>query len=297
MYDSIIIGSGPAGLTAAIYLKRASLDVLVCEKDYMGFGAMSVSDKIDNFPGLLGINGYDLGEKFRNHADSLGAKFLTAKVISLKKENNIWRISFENHEDILSKTVVYAAGTSYRKLDVKGNDLRGISYCAVCDGAFYKDKTVAVIGAGDSAFGDALYLSKFAKKIYIIARRNVFRANASLQENVRAKENIEIITNSFVTEIKGEKKVSAVILNEQRELDVDGIFLAIGNTPNTEALRDIVNLDENGYIVAGEDTKTSVKGLFAAGDVRTTPLRQIITAAADGANAAYSAEEYIREEM
>lgn len=297
MYDSIIIGSGPAGLTAAVYLRRAALEVLVCEKDYMGMGAMSVTDKIDNYPGFLGISGYDLGEKFRNHADSLGAKFLTAKALTISKENDLWKVSFENHEDILSKTIIYSAGTSYRKLDVKGNNLKGISYCAVCDGAFYKDKTVAVIGGGDTAFGDALYLSNFAKKIYIIARRNVFRANASLQENVKSKDNIEIITDSKVTEIKGEKRISSVILNGEKELTLDGLFLAIGSTPNTEIVKDVVSLDENGYIIAGEDTRTNIKGFFAAGDVRTTHLRQIVTAAADGANAAYSAEKFIRENI
>lgn len=295
MHDIAIIGSGPAGLTAAIYAKRALLDAVIIEKEYLGTGQISVTERVENYPGLYGISGYDLGEKFREQAETLGAEFLEGEVTAIKKDG-CWKISLADGNKVTAKTVIYAAGTSYRKLGVSGDDKQKISYCAVCDGAFYKDRTVAVIGGGDTALGDALYLSNIAKTVYLVHRRSEFRANRSLQKKVSEKENIVPVLNSVLNEITGKEKADGITFSqdgESRHLPVDGIFCAIGSTPNTELLKNVCELDESGYVIAGEDGVTSADGLFAAGDVRTTPLRQVITAAADGANAASSAEKYI----
>lgn len=296
MYDVIIIGSGPAGLTAAIYSKRAMLNVIVAEKDYMGTGQISVTERVDNYPGLYGINGFDLGEKFRDHATQSGAEFYEGQAVSITRNKDIWNVEFADGSTLSAKAVIYAAGTSYRRLEVKGGDKQRISYCAVCDGAFYKGKTVAVIGGGDTALGDALYLSKIAEKVYIIHRRDEFRGNKSLQAQVLAAGNVEPIMCATVAEVKGDTKAEAIVINQNgdlREIAVDGIFCAMGSVPNSDLLKGVCNLDNSGYIKANEDCKTSELGLFAAGDVRTTPLRQVITAAADGANAAVPAEKYI----
>lgn len=298
MYDIIIIGSGPAGLTAAIYGRRAMLSVLTAEKDYMGTGQIAVTECVENYPGLYGISGYDLGEKFREQAKELGADFYSDEVVKLEKSDNNWTVCFKNGTTQNAKALIYAAGTSYRHLGVKGDDKQRISYCAVCDGFFYKDKTTAVIGGGDTALGDALYLSKFASTVYLIHRRNEFRANKSLQKKVSETENIIPIMNAQITEVIGNENAEGIIYSRDgavKQLSVDGIFCAVGSIPNTQLLEGICRLDENGYVIAGEDGITSCEGLFAAGDVRTTTLRQVITAAADGANAAVSAEKYIAE--
>lgn len=298
MYDILVVGSGPAGLTSAIYARRAMLSVLVVEKDYMGSGQIAVSECVDNYPGIPGVSGYELGEKFRTHAEQLGTEFLEGNVCSISSENGIWKVVVDNDKEILSKTVIYTAGTSYRRLEVKGGNLQCISYCAVCDGMFYKDKTVAVVGGGDTALGDAVYLSKIASKVYIIHRRGEFRANKSLQERVSKIPNIETVMNSQVVEITGETKADGIVINEngtERKIPVDGIFCAIGSIPNTDVLKGVCELDKDGYVIAGEDGVTTARGLFVAGDVRTTPLRQVVTAAADGANALLSAENYLNE--
>ncbi len=297
MYDIIIIGSGPAGLTAAIYAKRAMLSAVVVEKDYMGTGQISVSERVDNYPGLYGLSGYDLGEKFYEHAKALGTEFYEGEVKAIKKSGDSWTVVFENEKLLEARAVIYAGGTSYRRLDVPGGEKQCVSYCAVCDGAFYRSKTVAVVGGGDTALGDAVYLSKIAKKVYLIHRRDEFRANKSLQAQVRGISNIEPIMNTVVRQINGGDRAEELVLEQNGRvstLKIDGVFCALGSLPNTEILRGICSLDESGYIIAGEDGVTDAKGLFAAGDVRTTPLRQVITAAADGANAAISAEKLIR---
>ncbi len=297
MYDIIIIGSGPAGLTAAIYAKRAMLSAVVVEKDYMGTGQISVSERVDNYPGLYGLSGYDLGEKFYEHAKALGAEFYEGEVKAIKKSGDSWTVVFENEKLLEARAVIYAGGTSYRRLDVPGGEKQCVSYCAVCDGAFYRSKTVAVVGGGDTALGDAVYLSKIAKKVYLIHRRDEFRANKSLQAQVSGISNIEPIMNTVVRQINGGDRAEELVLEQNGRvstLRIDGVFCALGSLPNTEILRGICSLDESGYIIAGEDGVTDAKGLFAAGDVRTTPLRQVITAAADGANAAISAEKLIR---
>ena len=298
MYDIIIIGGGPAGLTAAIYGKRAELKTLVAEKDYMGTGQIAVTERVDNYPGMFGISGYDLGESFRKHAEELGTEFREAEVIKLEKNGANWTIGFSDGSFQAAKAVIFAAGTSHRRLEVKGGNKQRISYCAVCDGSFYKDSTVAVIGGGDTALGDALYLSKLAKTIYLVHRRDEFRANKSLQKQVSHTANVVPIMSAVLSEVTGGEKADGIIYTqngESKTLAVDGIFAALGSVPNSQLLNGICDLDGAGYIVAGEDCRTSAKGLFAAGDVRTTPLRQVITAAADGANAAISAERYISE--
>lgn len=298
VYDILIIGSGPAGLTAAIYARRAQLSVLIAEKDYLGAGQIIVTDRVDNYPGLYGISGYDLGEKFRQHAQQLGAEFFTGEVGELRRDGKNWKAIFSDGSEKTAKAVIYAAGTSHRKLGVPGDDKRKISYCAVCDGAFYKGKTAAAIGGGDTALGDALYLSKLASKVYLIHRRDEFRANRSLQKQVAEAANITPIMGAVVSEIAGDKNAEGVVYvqnGESKRLDVDGVFVAVGSVPNSRLLQGLCELDPSGYVIAGEDCKTSAEGIFAAGDVRTTPLRQVITAAADGANAAVSAEEYIND--
>ena len=296
MYDVIIIGSGPAGLSAAVYCTRAQLDAVVVEKEYMGTGQIAVTDRVDNYLGLYGISGYDMGEKFREHAEELGAQFLDGEVNKIYKIGNIWNVSLADGKTLEGRTVIYAAGASHRQLGVPGGTLSGVSYCAVCDGGFYKDKVCAVVGGGDTALGDALYLSKLAKKVYLIHRRDEFRGNRSLQEKVRAAENIELVLEAVPTAVLGDKRVSGIEVEqrgEKRAIEADGVFVAVGMIPNTAPLEGVCELD-GGYVRAGEDGKTSEEGLFAAGDVRTTPLRQVVTAVADGANCAVSAEEYLR---
>lgn len=295
MYDVLIIGSGPAGLSAAIYGKRALLDLAVIEKDYMGTGQIAVTEQVDNYPGLPGISGYDLGEKLRSHAEQLGTEFIEAEVTGLEKSADGWQVALSGGKTETARAVIYAAGASHRKPGVPGDDKQRISYCAVCDGFFYKDKTVAVIGGGDTALGDALYLSKLAKTVYLVHRRDEFRANKSLQKRVADTENIVPVLGAVLTGITGGDSADGIDFtqdNEQKHLAVDGVFVAIGSVPNTAPLQGICELD-GGYVVAGEDCVTSAPGLFAAGDIRTTPLRQVITAAADGANAINSVEKYL----
>lgn len=299
MYDTVIIGSGPAGLSAAVYAKRAQLESVVIEKQYMGTGQIAESERVDNYLGLYGESGFDLGEKFRSHAVSLGVEFIENEVIKIVPEGNFYNIAFPDDSGIKTKTIIYAAGADPRKLCIKGESKftgKGVSYCAVCDGAFYKNKTVAVFGGGDTALQDAILLSKVAEVVYLVHRRDEFRANKTLQKTVKETQNIKLVLNSVPEEIIGDKKVSAVkILRSGNEeiLNVDGIFIAVGTVPNSSLLKNIVNLDDKGYVAANEDGATSANGIFAAGDVRTKKLRQVATAVSDGANCVQSVEEYL----
>lgn len=300
VYDVIIIGSGPAGLSAAIYAKCACLNAVVCEKEYMGTGQIAESSRVDNYPGLFGETGCDLGEKFRSHAENLGTEFFEGEAEKITQTENGYEVSFTDGKVLHGKTIIYAAGTYRRRLNIKGEQEfsgRGISYCAVCDGAFYSGKNIAVIGGGDTALSDAIYLSEIAKKVYVIHRRDTFRANEALVQKVKRTGNIELVLNAVPIEFLGEKLLSGIKYKqngEEKILSVSGSFTAIGSIPNTDILKDLVQLDENGYIAAGEDGITSEKGIFAAGDVRTKTLRQVITAAADGANCIESAINYLR---
>ncbi len=299
MLDLTIIGSGPAGLSAAVYGKRANLDVLVVEKEYEGTGQIAQSRQVDNYLGLSGISGYDLGERFRTHAAELGVNFLEAEVQAFKQIAGGWQIYLADGGSIQARTVIYSAGTSYRPLKVPGEEKffgKGVSYCALCDGAYFKNKIVAVVGGGDTALEDALYLSAVCTKVYLIHRREQFRGAKNTEEKVRAKENIKLVLNAEVAEITGTDKVGAVRLQDGRELVVDGIFSAIGSVPKTDILQGFVALDEQGYVIADETGHTEKSGFFAAGDVRTKRLRQIVTAVSDGANAATAAIDYLMKE-
>lgn len=302
IYDVLIIGSGPAGMTAAIYGKRAGLSVAVLEGNYINGGQILNTYEVDNYPGLPGISGMDLADKFKEHAASHGAEFLRGKAESVSLEGTM-KVVHTRKEDFRCRTLVIASGAVHRKLDVPGEDSlngMGVSYCATCDGAFFRDKTVAVVGGGDVAVEDAIFLARSCKKVYVIHRRDQLRAAKTLQDSLFATEGVEMCWNSIVTRIDGENKVQRIAVEntqtgESQELEVDGIFIAVGITPDTGFVKGFVELDSQGYIIAGEDGKTNVPGVFAAGDVRTKQLRQVITAAADGANCITSAEEYLRE--
>lgn len=297
MVDIIIVGSGPAGMSAAVYGKRAGLSVLVIEKVYYGTGQVAESSHVDNYLGIPGINGYELGEKFRSHAEGLGVEFKDGEVIRFEKAEDRWYVHLKNGETLESKTVVYAAGAAHRHLGVPGEEElsgKGVSYCATCDGAFFKGKDVAVVGGGNTAMDDAIYLSDICNKVYLVHRRDVFRGDATTLTKLKETENIELVVPAKVQEIKGEQVVTELQLEDGRSLEVSGVFVAVGMQPATSMLQGVVLMDDNGYIIADETGKTSAAGFFAAGDVRTKELRQIITAVADGANAATSAERYIR---
>ena len=302
IYDVLIIGSGPAGMTAAIYGKRAGLSVAVLEGNYINGGQILNTYEVDNYPGLPGISGLDLADKFKEHAASHGAEFLRGKAESVSLEGNI-KVVHTRKEDFRCRTLVIASGAVHRKLGVPGEETlngMGVSYCATCDGAFFRDKTVAVVGGGDVAVEDAIFLARGCRKVYVIHRRDQLRAAKTLQDSLFATEGVEMYWNGVVTRIDGENKVQRITVEntktgESQELEVDGVFIAVGITPDTGFVKDFVELDSQGYIIAGEDGKTSVPGVFAAGDVRTKQLRQVITAAADGANCITSAEDYLRE--
>lgn len=297
MVDIIIVGSGPAGMSAAVYGKRAGLSVLVIEKVYYGTGQVAESSHVDNYLGIPGINGYELGEKFRSHAEGLGVEFKDGEVIRFEKAADRWYVHLKNGETLESKTVVYAAGAAHRHLGVPGEEEfsgKGVSYCATCDGAFFKGKDVAVVGGGNTAMDDAIYLSDICNKVYLVHRRDVFRGDATTLMKLKETENIELIVPAKVQEVEGEQVVTALQLEDGRSLEVSGVFVAVGMQPATSMLQGIVLMDDNGYIIADETGRTSAAGFFAAGDVRTKELRQIITAVSDGANAATSAERYIR---
>ena len=299
MLDTIIIGSGPAGLTAAIYAQRAQLRAVVVEKEYGGTGQIAQSDRVDNYPGLPGENGYDLGEKFRSHAQALGASFLEAEVTGLRRDADGWTVLLARSDPLCGKTVVYAAGASHRTLGIPGEaELTGsgVSYCAVCDGAFYADRTVAVVGGGDTALSEALFLSRIAKTVYLVHRRDQFRGNASLQAQVRETANIKPVLEVQPVEVLGDGMVTGLAVRQDgivKTLPADGIFVAAGLTPNTALLNGIAALDGKGYVLAGEDGRTSAAGLCAAGDVRAKPLRQVVTAASDGACCIASVQRYL----
>ncbi|WP_028516799.1 NAD(P)/FAD-dependent oxidoreductase [Ruminococcus flavefaciens] len=301
MYDVMILGSGPAGLSAAVYASRAGLSFAVIEKDYMGTGQIVYTEQVDNYLGYFGIGGFSLGEKFREHAEALGTEFIEGEVTELSRTDSGWKILLSDGNNVESKTVIYALGASPKKLGISGEEEfsgRGVSYCAICDGAFFEGKTVAVIGGGDTALGDALYLSKTAEKVYIIHRRNELRANASLVKKAEETENIQFVPESVPLEIIGAESVTGIKYTQkgtEKNMNTDGVFVAVGSLPNTSLLSGIADLDNRGYIIADENCITSADGLFAAGDVRTKVVRQVITAAADGANAVVSALDYINK--
>ena len=302
MYDTVIVGSGPAGLTAGIYAKRAGIETLLIENTPVGGGQIATTDRVDNYPGLLGINGMDLGMKFREHAEKLGCEFKDGQVISIDDRVASKIVKLESGEKIETKTVVLALGADHSQLGVPGEaELKGkgVSYCATCDGAFFRGKDVAVVGGGDVALEDASFLSRFASKVYLIHRRDEFRGAKSLVDEAASKENVQFLYDTVVTKIDGSENVTGVeTLNkktgEKGTLSVNGVFMAVGTRPNIEGISGLPKMDEKGYIKAGEDCVTSIPGIFAAGDLRTKKLRQVITAAADGANAITSVQEFLK---
>ena len=301
VYDVIIIGGGPAGYTAALYSARAGLDTLIIEKMAPG-GQMTLTGDIDNYPGFdEGIDGFTLGMKMQQGAEKFGAKTEYTEITSVDFSEKVKHITTYD-STLHAKTIIIAAGAHPKKLGIPDEEEltgMGVHYCAHCDGRFYKDKTVAVIGGGNSAVADALYLSRLAKKVYLIHRRDTLRAEKIHIKPLTEAENIELVFNSTVNKIINDSGVKGVeILNKDgtvKTINCDGIFVSIGRQPSTAFLGDAVLLDNNGYIIADETTKTNIDGVFAAGDMRTKALRQIVTAAADGAVAAHYAEEYISQ--
>ncbi len=302
MYDLIVIGSGPAGLSAAVYGKRAGLDLLVLEKNPMSGGQVLNTYEVDNYLGMPGMDGFDMGTRFREHADKLGVEFMEATALSLEDRGGHKLIRTDQGE-LEAKTVILATGAVHAMLGAPGEERlggRGVSYCATCDGAFFRGRTVAVVGGGDVALEDAIYLARTSEKVYLIHRRDELRGAMVLQQELKGLPNVEILYSHVVEEILGEDTVEAVTLKDCRteetfRLPVDGVFVAVGIRPQTELVRGLAACDEGGYVLAGEDCATDVPGLFVAGDVRRKPLRQIVTAVADGANAAVSAGSCCRE--
>lgn len=302
MYDLIVIGSGPAGLSAAVYGKRAGLDLLVLEKNPMSGGQVLNTYEVDNYLGMPGMDGFDMGTRFREHADKLGVEFMEATALSLEDRGGHKLIRTDQGE-LEAKTVILATGAVHAMLGAPGEERlggRGVSYCATCDGAFFRGRTVAVVGGGDVALEDAIYLARTSEKVYLIHRRDELRGAMVLQQELKGLPNVEILYSHVVEEILGEDAVEAVTLKDCRteetfRLPVDGVFVAVGIRPQTELVRGLAACDEGGYVLAGEDCATDVPGLFVAGDVRRKPLRQIVTAVADGANAAVSAGSCCRE--
>ncbi|MCI8530665.1 MAG: thioredoxin-disulfide reductase [Lachnospiraceae bacterium] len=299
MYDVVIIGSGPAGLSAAIYAKRAGLNLLVLEKNPMSGGQVLNTYEVDNYLGMPGMDGFDMGIKFREHADRLGVEFKVASVLSVENQGER-KLICTKEETLETRAIILATGAVHAKLGVDGEEKfigKGVSYCATCDGAFYQGKRVAVVGGGDVALEDAAYLARTCEKVYLIHRRDELRGAFVLQQALAALPNVEILYNHVVEEIEGQDSVESLRVlnlkdNKKDSLSVSGLFVAVGILPETELVRALVNCDEGGYVLAGEDCATNVPGLFAAGDVRKKPLRQIVTAVADGANAAVAAGNY-----
>lgn len=298
VYDILVLGGGPSGLTALLYATRLGRKALLLEDNPYGCGQISLTERVDNYPGLFGINGYDLGEKFIESAVSNGGVIKKGRVEKVEKNiDNTFNVSTTSGDIYTAHSVIVALGSHHRLLNIPGEEKfkgHGVSYCAVCDAPLFKGKTVAVIGGGDTALGDAITLSSFASKVYLVHRRDTFRGSVVLQEKIKGISNIECVLNATPSEIIGEKSVEFLKLNSG-ELKVDGVFVAIGEEPNTEIFEKLLKLDEHKYILTGENLETSVKGIFASGDIRKKSLRQVITAASDGAIAAYSANDYLTE--
>ena len=301
IYDVIIIGGGPAGYTAALYAARAGLSVVVLEKLSAG-GQMALTEQIDNYPGFeAGIDGFELGEKMQLQAQRFGANTELAEVLSVHLQGDVKEI-ISTEGTFFGKTVVIATGAKAKPLGIYGEERlsgKSIHYCAACDGMRYKGKTVAVIGGGNSAVADAITLSRIAKKVYLIHRRDALRATKVYHKKLEDAPNVEILWNSVVTDLVFDEKLSSLklkntITESENILDIDGVFVSIGRAPATKLFIEQLALDPDGYIIAGSDTKTNIPGVFAGGDVRTTPLRQIVTAVADGAIASHEIERYLQ---
>lgn len=300
IYDLAILGAGPAGICAAIYATRAKLNTIWLDKKFVQGGQIVDTYEVDNYPGLPGITGLDLGEAMAGHVAKLGMKPQRETVRSIEAEQGIKVIRTKKNE-YRARAVIIACGATHRHLGIPGEEElsgMGVSYCATCDAAFFQDRTVVVVGGGNVAVEDAILLSRTCKKVYLVHRRDELRAEKILQESFFACKNVEIIWDSIPLSIEGTDKVEALKIQnkktqEESFIETDGVFIAVGIVPGTEKFKDLVKLDEAGYIVAGEDGITSEPGIFAAGDIRTKNLRQVVTAVADGANAVASAQRYL----
>ena len=300
-YDVMIIGGGPAGLSAAIYALRAGLKTALFERQFIG-GQAAITNDIENYPGFRNIDGQELTQLMYAQAKAHGLVTISREVLSIEKKNEDFIIA-TGRESYISGTVIYAAGASPKKLGVEqGFEGVGVSYCATCDGNFYRGKTVAVIGGGDTALKDALYLANLTKKVYLIHRRDEFRGGKVLSERLEAMPNIEKVLNSTPVRINGVQNdhiealvVKNVKTGEEREISLDGIFMAVGQTPSSALVRGLVDLTENGYVKSDAHMRTNLQGFFVAGDVRDTVLRQVVTSCADGAIAAEQAAAYLIE--
>ena len=300
IYDLAILGAGPAGICAAIYATRAKLNTIWLDKKFVQGGQIVDTYEVDNYPGLPGITGLDLGEAMAGHAKKLGMKPQREPVRSIEAEQGIKVIRTKKNE-YRARAVIIACGATHRHLGIPGEEElsgMGVSYCATCDAAFFQDRTVVVVGGGNVAVEDAILLSRTCKKVYLVHRRDELRAVKILQECLFACKNVELIWDSIPLSIEGTDKVEALKIQnkktqEESFIETDGVFIAVGIVPGTEKFKDLVKLDEAGYIVAGEDGITSEPGIFAAGDIRTKNLRQVVTAVADGANAVASAQRYL----
>lgn len=300
IFDTVIVGGGPAGYTAALYCARAGLSTLVLEKLSPG-GQMGTTDIIDNYPGFPeGINGFELAVKMKQSAERFGVKTKLAEVTSVELAGEI-KLLHTKKEAYAARTVVLATGAYPRELGLPNENKlrgRGVSYCATCDGMFYRGKTVAVIGGGNTAVADVLYLSRLCEKVYLVHRRDELRASKIYNEQLKKADNVEFVFNSTAEEILSQDRLVGVrvrnkLTDEIREISCDGIFVAVGNVPATQLFAEQIDTDESGYVLADETTKTNIPGVFAVGDLRRKPLRQVVTAAADGAVAAHFIEEYL----
>lgn len=286
IYDTIIIGGGPAGLCAAIYLLRANKNVLLFESETLG-GAITKSDIVENYPGISEISGLELGSNMASQAKNLGLEIIMQKVLAITKEKDIFSVSVKSNK-YYAKTIVYATGTRPRMLDCKGAESfigKGVSTCATCDGFFFKNKSVLVVGGGNTALTDALYLSNICSHVYVSYRRDNLRGEPLKIKRLKSKENVTILYNSIVKEIIGRdviEKVSLTVDDTPKEINVSGVFVAIGSIPNTELIKDLVTLDQNGYALSNYQLETTVPGLYVAGDVREKNVRQLTTAVSDG---------------
>ena len=299
MYDLLIIGSGPAGLGAAIYGERAGLKLAVIDRSPISGGQVLTTYEVDNYLGMPQISGSDISDRFKEHADKLGVDFITADVQSVEDLEEK-KVVHTDEGDFETKAIILATGAAHAMLGVEGEMKlagMGVSYFATCDGAFFRGRTVAVVGGGDVAVEDAIFLAGICKKVYLIHRRDSLRAADSLQKKLMSLPNVEIVWNSEVSKIQGEEMVESLLLHQNQTgketvLEVNGVFIAVGILPNTKSFKGLVDMDENGYILADETCATSVPGIYAAGDIRKKALRQIITAVADGANAVNSVQNY-----
>ena len=300
LYDVIVVGGGPGGYTAALYAARSGLTVAVLEKLSPG-GQMATTSQIDNYPGFSdGVDGFDLGQQMARQAEKYGAKTILAEVTGADLAASP-KVLHTSEGDFQGRAVILATGAYPRELGLPDEGAlrgRGVAYCATCDGAFYKEQTVAVIGGGNVAVEDAIFLARICRKVYVVHRRDQLRAEEILQKKLSQFSNVEMCWNQVCEKIEGQDQVEKVCLRntktgEEREIAVDGVFIAVGIHPNSEAFQGVLDMDESGYIRAGEDGCTNIPGIFAAGDVRTKKLRQIVTAVSDGANAVSSVQEYL----